>query len=285
MAIASDDASTTAAPSGPFILPEAIVIRDIIVLGLTPQFMSQHRMKDNDVFVVVARKSNAEATAMAINPSTVRSTLSASSSSQPVRASEAYASGGIRIGELVMPLERVREDLLECQSRIRLVLACFTSSVLLLPSRTLSLWQTEAIDLSSASQLFSTIRDLYPVEGTTGGGRLRLGCAIHISPPGAVIPRLTENMLLPDDTLRAVAAVNSNDSSATVRVTERCECCVGTGEVCCPMCMGVGEVRCPQCLGKEDCCLELGKEGVLSAVPVFRDANYVSATLAVPRHI
>ncbi|KAF4715603.1 hypothetical protein FOZ63_027994, partial [Perkinsus olseni] len=199
MAIASDDASTTAAPSGPFILPEAIVIRDIIVLGLTPQFMSQHRMKDNDVLVVVARKSNAATTAMAINPSTVRGTLSAASS-EPVRTSEAYATGGIRIGQLVMPLECVREDLMECSSQIRLVLACFTSSVLLLPSRTLSLWQTEAIDLSSASQLFSTIRDLYPVEGTTGGGRLRLGCAIHISPPGAVIPRLTENMLLPDDT-------------------------------------------------------------------------------------
>ncbi|KAF4699867.1 hypothetical protein FOZ63_015365 [Perkinsus olseni] len=296
---ASDDASTTAAPSGPFILPEAIIIRDIIVFGLTPQFMSQHRIKGSNVFVVIARKSNAEATAMAINPSTVRSTLSAAAaaSSQPVRAAEAHATGGIRIGELVMPLERVREDLMECQSRIRLVLACFSSSVLqlLLPSRTISLWQTEAIDLSSASQRFSTMRDLYPVEGTTGGGRrLRLGCAIHISPPGAVIPRLTENMLLPDDTvgdssssgihphggelacvrclpgaegrmmcrecrgsaalrclscrgiaflpcpnchdssglkLRAVAAVNSNDSSATVRVTERCECCVGTGEV------------------------------------------------------
>ncbi|KAF4692100.1 hypothetical protein FOZ62_023045 [Perkinsus olseni] len=327
---ASDDASTTAAPSGPFILPEAIIIRDIIVFGLTPQFMSQHRIKGSNVFVVIARKSNAEATAMAINPSTVRSTLSAAAaaSSQPVRAAEAHATGGIRIGELVMPLERVREDLMECQSRIRLVLACFSSSVLqlLLPSRTISLWQTEAIDLSSASQRFSTMRDLYPVEGTTGGGRrLRLGCAIHISPPGAVIPRLTENMLLPDDTvgdssssgihphggelacvrclpgaegrmmcrecrgsaalrclscrgiaflpcpnchdssglkLRAVAAVNSNDSSATARCSaNRClfDPAAAVASIlytvlirCCPMCMGVGEVRCPQCLGKGD---------------------------------
>ncbi|KAF4654658.1 hypothetical protein FOZ61_008139 [Perkinsus olseni] len=250
---ASDDASTTAAPSGPFILPEAIIIRDIIVFGLTPQFMSQHRIKDNNVFVVIARKSNAEATAMAINPITVRSTLSAAAS-EPVRVSEAHATGGIRIGELVMPLERVREDLMECQSRIRLVLACFSSSVLL-PSRTISLWQTEAIDLSSASQLFSTMRDLYPVEGTTAGGRrLRLGCAIHISPPGAVIPRLTENMLLPDDTVG-----DSSSSSSGIHPHG--------GELACVRCLpgAEGRMMCRECRDAARCAWVLVSSVALNA--------------------
>ncbi|KAF4666058.1 hypothetical protein FOL47_004279 [Perkinsus chesapeaki] len=94
--------------------------------------------------------------------------------------------GGIRFkDDLVLSLQgKSRQDLLAYKS-IRLVLACLSPATALLSPTVVILWRSDAIDLGSATQLFATVRDLYPLRGGRG---LRVGCVIQLHPSGSVFP-------------------------------------------------------------------------------------------------
>lgn len=135
--------------------------------------------------------------------------------------------------EFSMTLENARKDLMECTS-IHLVLACFTTRMLL--SKTVLQWQTEAIDLSCATQLFSSIRDLHPVKNTDGNGHhLRLGCRICIWPPGSVIPHITPV---------SVDRVGVDNGSTALGNELVCVKCIPgvEGRMICKECRGTSEV-------------------------------------------